>query len=312
VEENLRIWLMQGDPAIRWQVLRDLLDAPSEEYETERARVAREGWGAGLLSRQDALGTWAGGLYSPKWTSTTYTLLTLRHFGLTPDHPKAIRGCEVLLAKGIHHDGGINLFKSIDYSETCVNGMLLALFSYFQVNDESVHSVARYLLGEQMPDGGWNCQRILGATHSSFHTTISVLEGLHEYHGRHPSSGLLEEAMLRGHEFLLAHRLYRSHRTGKIVDPSMTRMNFPPRWHYDFIRALDHLRSANAFLDERMQDAIDLLRKKRKEDGRWPAYRPFSGRMFFSMEQVGQPSRWNTLRGLRVLRWWENFSQEKS
>ena len=176
-------WLLQGDPAIRWQVMRDLQDASREAYEAEQAKVSHEGWGAELLSRQDLSGTWGGGLYAPKWTSTTYTLLTLRHFGLPRDNHQAAIGCRQLMAKGIHHDGGINLFKSLDYSETCVNGMLLALFAYYRIEGDHIHSVAQFLLGEQMPDGGWNCERIHGATHSSFHTTISVLEGLHEYHG---------------------------------------------------------------------------------------------------------------------------------
>ncbi len=312
MDKSILNWLMEGDPAIRWQVQRDLLEAPPEEYEWERSRVAQEGWGVDLLARQDPGGTWAGGLYSPKWTSTTYTLLTLRHFGLPPDHPQAAKGCEVLLAKGLFHDGGINLFKSIEYSETCVNGMLLALFAYFRLSDERLHSIARFLLGEQMPDGGWNCERIHGATHSSFHTTISVLEGLREYGSHHPTSKEIQAAVLRGHEFLLAHRLFRSHRTGKVVDASMTRMNFPPRWHYDFIRALEYFQSVDATYDERMRDAIQLLEKKRRGDESWPAYRPWSGRFFFQMEAAGTPGRWNTLRALRVLRWWEKIARTKS
>ncbi|MFZ5908445.1 MAG: hypothetical protein ACOYYU_00330 [Chloroflexota bacterium] len=305
ISTQITDWLMEGDPAIRWQVLRDLLDAPPEEYEKERGRVAFEGWGADLLSRQDADGKWAGGLYSPKWTSTTYTLLTLRHFGLAHEHPAAQKACAYFLAKGLYHDGGINLFKSLDYSETCVNGMLLALLSYFRSPDERVHNLVGFLLGEQMEDGGWNCERINGATHASFHTTISVLEGLREYASYHPAPATVIDAARRAHEFLLLHRLYKSHRTGKVVDPAMTRMNFPPRWRYDFIRALDYFQAMRAPRDERMDDAIALLRAKRLADGRWPAYRPWAGRMYFEMEKGGQPGRWNTLRALRVLRWWD-------
>ena len=301
-------WLLSGDPAIRWQVMRDLLDFPEEEYEKVRERVALEGWGADLLSRQDANGTWANGLYSPKWTSTTYTLLTLQHFGLPRDHPQVQRACSLFLLKGLNHDGGINLFKSIDYSETCVNGMLLSLLSYFCSSDERVHSVADYLLHEQMRDGGWNCERINGARHGSFHTTISVLEGFREYASIHPAPASLMDAAQRAHTFLLNHHLYKSHRTGAVVNPAMTRMNFPPRWHYDFIRALDYFQSVNAPHDERMGDAIDLLKEKQRKDGRWPAYRPWSGRMYFEMEKAGTPSRWNTLRALRVLKWWESKS----
>jgi hypothetical protein len=311
MDEFTRTWLMQGDPAVRWQVLRDLLDSPEQQYEKERYKVTQAGWGADLLSRQDPGGTWGGGLYSPKWTSTTYSLLTLRHFGLPPGHIQAARACKLLLAKGIHHDGGINLFKSIDYSETCVNGMLLALFSYFRFPDQRVHSLPDFLLREQMADGGWNCERIHGATHSSFHTTISVLEGLHEYQANLAPSGTstsLNDHIARAHEFLLMHRLFRSHRTGEIFDPTMTRMNFPPRWHYDFMRGLEYFQTVNAPRDKRMREAIDLLLKKRRADGRWPAYRPWAGRMFFPLEPARQPSRWNTLRALRILRWWESNS----
>jgi len=338
IQASILNWFMDGDPAIRWQVMRDLLDAPPDVYEPERGKVALQGWGADLLSRQDADGKWAGGIYSPKWNSTTYTLLTLRHYGLPHDHPAAQKACAHFLARGLNHDGGINLFKSIDYSETCVNGMLLALFSYFRYPDERIHSLVGFLLGEQMEDGGWNCERILGATHASFHSTISVLEGLREYCAFYPAPGAALEAVRRAHEFLLFHRLFKSHRTGKAADPAMARMYFPPRWRYDFIRALDYFRlfsqshswgtgtcekcgaplsdssrlgrcHASAIRDERMNDAIALLHEKRMPDGRWRAYRPWAGRMYFEMEKAGKPSRWNTLRGLRVLKWLQDIGQ---
>ena len=310
--QNTIDWLLDGDPAIKWQVMCDLLDSPPGEYQKARAKVEREGWGADLLSRQDASGTWANGLYSPKWTSTTYTLLTLRRLGLPHDNPQAQRACTLFLAKGLNHDGGINFFKGIDYSETCVNGMLLSLLSYFRSPGVRVHSVANYLLREQMEDGGWNCERIKGATHSSFHTTISVLEGFREYAAFHPAPASMMEAIQRAHTFLLAHRLYKSHHTGEIVDPAMTRMYFPPRWRYDFIRALDYFQSADAPRHERMTDAIELLMKKESKEGRWPAYSPWAGRMYFVIEKAGKPSRWNTLRALRVIKWWQGKSKTKT
>ena len=174
-------WLLDGDPAIRWQVRRDLLDEPPEAYEPERARVTTEGWGARLLAVQDPAGTWSNAVYSPKWTSTTYTLLHLRQLGLPTENPQAKQGCDLLLDKGFHCDGGINFFKSYKTSETCITGMTLALLCYFRCADERLHRIAEHLLGQQMADGGWNCERPRGATHGSFHTTISVLEGLHEY-----------------------------------------------------------------------------------------------------------------------------------
>jgi len=299
-------WLLKGDPSIRWQVLRDLLEEPPGIYEKEQAKVKAQGWGGRLLSRQDADGNWGGGVYSPKWISTTYTLLLLRQFGLPQDNPQAQKGCGHFLLKGIYRDGGINLFRSIEYSETCVNGMILTLLSYFRSRDERVHAVAEFLLKEQMPDGGWNCQRVHGATHASFHTTISVLEGMYEYGQAHPKqASTIEKAVRRALEFLLVHHLYRSHRTGKVIDSAMTRMYFPPRWHYDFLRVLDYFQSIRADHDERMKNAIEYLKAKQLPNGRWPAYRRWPGRVFFELEKAGEDSRWNTLRALRVLKWWE-------
>jgi hypothetical protein len=300
-------WLLEGDPAIRWQALRDLLDEPQTTYERERNQVASLGWGAQLLTRQDADGNWGGGLYSPKWKSTTYTLLHLRQLGLPPGNEQALRGCEKFYFRGLEKDGGINLFKSFRHSETCVNGMILSLLSYFRFPDERIHSVAEFLLREQMPDGGWNCERIKGATHASFHTTISVLEGLTEYGSTYPQAlAAVSPALDSGREFLLQHRLYQSHRTGQPADPAMTYMHFPPRWHYDFLRALDYFQTVKAQLDERMQPALELLENKRGQDGRWGLNAPWPGVVFFQMEPAGQPSRWNTLRALRVLKWSEN------
>ena len=302
-------WLLDGDPSIRWQTLRDLLSKEPSVYEAERLHTLTEGWGARLLALQSADGKWGGGIYSPKWTSTTYTLLLLRQLGLPPEHSGALRACEHFFFKGMEKDGGINLFKSFHHSETCVNGMILALLAYFHSPDRRIHNILEFLLKEQMPDGGWNCQRVHGATHASFHTTISVLEGLAEYKRTYPrSASNLEKAERRGHEFLLAHRLYKSHRTGKIVDPAFTRMHFPPRWHYDYLRALDYFQSICAPKDERMTDAIDLLRSKRRDDGLWVMNTPWAGRVQFQMEETGKPSRWNTLRGMRVLRWWNASS----
>jgi len=299
-------WLLEGDPSIRWQVQRDLLNASSTKYESERRKIAKEGWGAKLLALQDSSGTWGGGIYGPKWISTTYTMLTLRLLGLQTNHPQAKRACKVFLDNGIYTDGGINFFSySLKYSETCVTSMILALLAYFRYPDEYIHSIASYLINQQMSDGGWNCESYKGATHSSFHTTLSALEGLYEYEYTYPEKKkAISKVRARGHEFLLAHRLYKSHRTGKVFDPKMTAMPFPPRWKYDFIRALDYFRACDAPRDERMSDAIELLQKKQKKDGLWPMNSGMSGLKYFDLEAAGQPSRWNTLRALRILNWW--------
>jgi hypothetical protein len=298
-------WLLEGDASIRWQVRRDLLDDPPQLAAEERRLVAVSGWGAQLLARQAPDGTWGGGLYSPKWTSTTYTLLLLRDLGLPAGHPQALRGCSLLLERGLYTDGGINLWASFKHSETCVTGMVLSFLASFEFPDERIHILAGHLLAHQLADGGWNCEAHQGATHSSFHTTISVLEGLRTYELFEPRRlEAVRAAQAGGREFLLAHRLYRSHRTGEIVHPDLTRFSFPPRWHYDVLRGLDYFQACRAERDERLQDAIELVEARRKPDGRWLLQNEYKGRQHFRLEQVGQPSRWNTLRALRILRWW--------
>jgi hypothetical protein len=299
-------WLLNGDSAIRWQVMRDLLHADASVYSVERSRIAWEGWGRMLLERQDAQGTWGGGLYGPKWTSATYTLLVLRQLGLDPQNTAARKACMILLDKGHYPDGGINYFKSLKHSETCVTGMILALLAYFGIRDERMKTIARFLIDQQMPDGGWNCESFRGAEHSSFHTTVSVLEGLREYEKQFEDctediTGTRQAAL----EFLMLHRFYRSHTTGQVVDQKMTRFPFPTRWRYDVMRVFDFLCEIDASWDPRMKDAAGLIIRKRKADGTWLLYGRYPGRTFFEMEQPGKPSRWNTLRGLRILQWME-------
>ena len=307
-------WLLKGDPAIRWQTLRDLTEASEWAVMRERRKVSREGWGARLLARQDPEGTWAGGrssdggLYSPKWTSTTYTMLLLRDLGLPPTNRNARKACSLLLEKGLQSDGGINYGIWANWArrgETCVTGMILSILTYFKFKDSRLETVANHLLQQQMPDGGWNCQRPLGATHGSLHTTISVLEGLRNYElrgGRQLPA--VRRAQRRGREFLLRHRLFRSHRTGNIITPIFTRFSFPPRWHYDVLRALDYFQAVNAPREPRLAEAIDIVYNRQCEDGRWLLPSTYKGKVYFELERVGAPSRWNTLRALRVLKWW--------
>jgi hypothetical protein len=299
-------WLMEGDPAVRWQVQRDLLDEPAAVHEAERARVATEGWGARYLTEQDASGTWSQALYSPKWVSTHYTLLTLLRIGLPPDQPQAVQAARILLDRGFLDDHGINFSEGKGvHAETCISGMCLNMFSYFALEDERIHQLAAHMVEQQMHDRGWNCRSYRGDTHSSFHTTASALEGLLAYQRKYGEHGLpIAAAQAAGREFLLQHRLYKSHRSGEVVKDAMTRGPFPPFWQYDFMRALDHFQAAGAERDERAQDAIDLLVSKRDSEGYWPQYRGPSGKYWFQMESVGKPSRWNTLRALRILRWW--------
>lgn len=298
-------WLLKGDPSIRYQTLRDLTNADKEEIKKEQQRISKEGWGAVLLSKQDKEGTWAKSLYSPKWISTTYTLLQLKRMGLDQKNNQAKTGVKLLLDKGLYFDGGINYFKTLNHSETCVTGIVLGLLCYFQIADERINKLADFLFQQQMSDGGWNCQSFEGATHSSFHTTMLALEGLLEYEKWNPI--MSEKCYLmrsKAIEFLLCHKLYKSHRTGKIAKPQFTRFSFPPRWKYDVMKALDYMQEISALKDSRFQDAIDLLIKKRTNEGLWKLNSNHPGKVYFYMEETGKPSRWNTLRALRILKWW--------
>jgi hypothetical protein len=298
-------WLLDGDVAIQWQVLRDLLAANEDVIARQRQKVAREGWGARMLALQDREGTWAGGLYNPKWTSTTYTMLLLRDLGLPPSNQQAQKACSLLLDNGLRPDGGVS-FRQTDRGETCITGIVLSIASYCQHDDDRVDTIADHLLAQQMPDGGWNCQRPYGATHASVHTTISALEGLHLYElYRRRKIREVRLAQRRAREFLPVHRLFRSHRTGTIIKPEFKRFSFPPHWHYDILRALDYFQSVNAPRDPRLAEAIDIVRAHRLPDGRWPLQNNHKGKVHFELERPGAPSRRNTLRALRVLKWWE-------
>lgn len=307
IEENILQWLLDSDPSIRWQVMQNLADYSNNEILSERKKISSEGWGAKIFSLQDSDGKWACSLYSRKWISTTYTLLLLKNFGLLPGNKQAIQTCNILIDEGFYEDGGINYFSSLMHSETCVTGMVLSLLSYFKYEDDRLDKLVGHLVKQQMKDGGWNCRSYNGDTHSSFHTTLSVLEGLREYQKNfNQKKNDVSKSIDKGIEFLLVHKLFRSHRTGKIVDEKMTRFSFPTRWRYDVLRTLDFLQEYNAPKDKRINDAIELVLKRRDKDGRWKLQNRHAGKTFFEMEVVGRPSKWNTMRALRVLKWWTN------
>ncbi len=295
-------WLMEGDPAIRWQAMRDLTDEAPQRIATERALVATSGWGARLLGLQADDGLWAGGDYSPKWTSTTYTLLLLRHLGIDPANPEVRRAAGLVDANVVSGRANQPFFSY--RGETCISGMTLAIGSYFLVAPDKSAQIADWMLDEQLDDGGWNCQTVKGSKVGSFHTTISALEGLAEFRASEGDDAAISAAIGRGHEYLLERRLFRRLSTGEVVNPRWTLFSFPPRWHYDVLRALDHLREAQAAPDSRCDEALALVQEKGGKDGRWPLQNHHRGLEHFAMEEgAGRPSRWNTLRALRVLRW---------
>lgn len=306
VREKTIRWLLEGDPAIRWQTKRDLLDLPKSQYEIDRTQVERNGWGRQLLDRQDPTGTWAGDLYGPKWTSTTYTLLLLRHCGLVTGHPAALQGVRRIWDGARYFGGGLTSAASVDAPEACVTSMYVCLAQYFGFDDERVHIAIDWLLDNQLADGGWNCRTVrFGDRHGSFHTSILALEALAEVARRNPLGRDIDRAIDRGREFFLKHRLYKSHRRGTPAHPAFTKLSFPPRWHYDILRGLDHFASLNSPWDDRYRDAVEVLMVRRRKDGTWPTQNKHSGKVWFDLEQTGRPSRWNTLRALRVLRWSE-------
>ena len=292
-------WLLGGDVAIQFQAHRDLLGAERPDLQ---ARIATEGWGARLLAARRSDGDWGDKYYFPKWRCTHYTLCELRRLALPRDNPLAQESVALALARHRSPDGGLAPWGS-DRSDTCVNGMFLNIAAWFRAPEQELRSVVDCLLDDRMADGGFNCRRRgSGARHSSMHSTISVLEGIQTWidAGYSYRTEALKEAAGACREFLLEHHLFRSHRTGAIIHPHFLRLSYPPRWRYDILRALDHFRAAGVS-DPRLADALEVLRGKRRPDGRWPMQAKHPGAVHFVMEKAGGPGRWNTLRALRVL-----------
>lgn len=302
-------WLMQGDPAIRWQVMRDLLDAPEAEWQAERMKTAKEGWGSAFMSYQAEDGIWGGGVYSPKWVSSTYTLLGLVEIGLPQDQPSARRGVEIILDHFFGLPGDPKFKYHLERLDLCLVGMALELGTYFQLADPRLDALPAFVLQTQMADGGWNCRlgREKGVHHSSFHTTMNVLEGIRQVLeiGGNPLAAELRIAEGRALELLLQHRLFRSSRTGEMISEKFLHFSYPDRWFYNIYRALDYFQRAGAEPDKRLEEAVEILQSKRSKEGTWPVQYRHAGLRYFDMEKTGQPSRWNTLRALRILKWWE-------
>jgi hypothetical protein len=299
-------WLLDSDPAIRWQVMRDLAHEPADVVADERARVATEGWGARLLALQAPDGQWAGRPWSHDWTDTFHVLELLRRFGLDPASEQARRAIALVREHVTWRDPEFvspwadNRFFEGEV-EPCINGNVVATGSYFGVE---VAPLVDRLLGEQLPDGGWNCEVENGATVSSFGTTINVLEGLLEHERAVGGSARVGEARRRGEAYMLERRLFRRKSTGEVIDPSWLEFSFPTWYFYDVLRGLDYLRDSAIKPDERVAEAIGAVESNRDADGPWPLQNVHEGEAHFQMEDgEGKPSRWNTLRALRVLDW---------
>lgn len=329
-------WLLDSDPSVRWQALRDLTGAPAGVVAAERARVATAGCGARLLALRGEDGQWAGGAYFPAqgghpdveppegagapdgqsgsggteapdkgsqpWTATTYSLLQLRDFGVDPESDQMRRTVALVRDNCRWEEGGQPFFDG--EVEPCINGMAVGLGAYF---GQDVDGVVARLIREQLDDGGWNCWAESRAVVSSAATTINVLEGLLAHEQATGGSAESIEARRRGGEYLLERRLFRRKSTGDVIDPAWLEFAYPTRWHYDVLRALDYFRSTGDAPDPRIAEAVGLLRSKRRPDGTWLLENTHPGATHFELEDGdGRPSRWNTLRALRVLRWYDN------
>ena len=299
-------WLLDSDRAIRWQVMHDLAHEPAEVVAAERSRVATEGWGAKLLSLQGPDGQWGGRAWSQDWTDTFHTLELLRRFGLDPESEQARRAVGLVREHITWRDPAFetpwadNPFFEGEV-EPCINGNTVATGSYFGVD---MTPLVDRLLGEQLPDGGWNCEVENGATVSSFGTTINVLEGLLEHERAIGGSAEVRAARRRGDEYMLDRRLFRRKSTGDVIDPTWLQFSFPHWYFYDVLRGLDYLRDAGDPPDERLAEAIDVVEGNRDPDGRWPLQNVHAGATYFEIDEgEGKPSRWNTLRAMRVVDW---------
>ena len=306
-------WLLDSDPSVRWQVIRDLTGAPADEVAAERARAAREGAVARLLALQGADGSWGGAAWNRGWSSTMHVLMLLRDLGLDPASDQALRAVGLVRDRvtwqgcGPQECDGNPFFAG--EVEPCINGQVAAAGAYF---GQDVQGIVDRLLAEQLPDGGWNCEAANGSTRSSFNTTICVLEALLEHDRAGGGTPEVTAARLRGQEYLLERRLFRRRSTGEAIErdrkggAAWTRFAFPTWWHYDVLRGLEYLRAAGVVPDERVAEAIELVVSKRDGDGRWPLEVRYPGVMPIEIDEgEGRPSRWNTLRALRVLRWHE-------
>jgi hypothetical protein len=305
-------WLLDSDPSIRWQVMRDLTHEPDAVVAAERSRIATEGWGAQLLALQAPDGLWAGSAFSQDRTDTFHVTELLRRLGLDPRSDEAKRAVGLVREHVTWGDGAEweNEWANDGFFEgevePCINGNVVSTGSYFGVD---MTPLVERLLREQLADGGWNCEVENGATVSSFGTTINVLGGLLEHERAIGGSDLVAEARRRGEEYMLERRLFRRKSTGELIDPSWLQFSFPTWWHYDVLRGLDYLREVGGKPDERAAEAIGVVEGHRDPEGRWPLQHIHEGEMPIQMDDgEGKPSRWNTLRALRVLDWFETGS----
>ncbi|PKL09030.1 MAG: hypothetical protein CVV51_05805 [Spirochaetae bacterium HGW-Spirochaetae-7] len=313
MRDDIVRWLLEdADPSLEYQTRRDLVGQPAVELSALRRDIGSRGWTRALLDRRGPDGHWGNGAYNPKWTCTHYVLYELAQLELPPGDPRCAESARLLLSYPRGRDGGVNYAKTVDYSDVCVNGMLLGIAARFIVGDggagartpdeAAIDDLVDYLLSKRMDDGGWNCAYYQGGTRSSLHTTIAVVEGLLSFidSGRSHRATEVRSAVGSAVEFILRHRLCRSERTGEVIADEFFKFPFPVRWKYDILRCLDLFRRHGIPYDPGMDEALDRLATARGRDGRWKAASQ-AGATYLVVEANGKPGKWNTLRALRVL-----------
>jgi hypothetical protein len=304
-EEQIISWLLDSDPAIRWQVMKDIQDAEESIYSQERQKLDKEGWCAKLLRLQDKDGLWNASLYNGKWISTTYTLYLLKILGLCPFNDQALAACDQLLNQGVYKQREIRFSRTQEFQDLGVSGLILSMCCYFGYHQESMHGIAECLANQQCKASNWLPNDAEASVAYAFETTLIVLEALLQYRNRYltPNRSLVN-AEAKGQEYLLKHNLYLH--DGKAIKSKWASFSFPPYWFYDVLTMLEYFRNFRKNKDERIQAGIDLVVKKRNKEGTWNLGSKHSGKTYFDMERVREPSRWNTLRAMRVLNWWKN------
>jgi hypothetical protein len=300
--EDVIKWLMEGDSSIQFQTKRDLIGATDSELTNLQSKITEEGWGRRLLDLRDKeTDTWGNGIYSPKWISTHYTLLQLKDMGTPSANPYYIESSKLLLNRMWFKNG---LVAKNRYQDLCITAMLISICCYCKIQSENINQIVDYILDKQYSDGGWNCSWDKGDAHSSVHTTLTVLEAFRDYEvsGYTYRIEEMKIAIPKAWEFLLRKHLFRSERTGEVIHNTMLMLSYPCRWKYDILRCLDYFQSVGKSYDSRMDEALDIIISKKRNDNLWPVQHKHVGLVHFDMEKTGQASRWNTLRVLRVLK----------
>jgi len=295
-------WLLTVDSSIRWQVMNDLLDIDKTSVNKEREKVSKAGWGKILLEKQDDDCKWANSLYSPKWISTTYSLYILKELGILQNE-QTQKGCEQLFENGIFNNEEIRLSRNRLLRDNAITGLVLGILSYFNYKDERLHSIAQFLSKNQNGNGTWHYDNKEGADKYAFETTLLILKGLFDYQKYIPNSLNLNQSIEKAQNFLLSYNLFLDKSSKKPIKKDWLLFSYPNYWHYDILTTLDYFREID-FKSESLIDAIEFIQKKQNKDGTWNLQNKHKGLTYFEMEEVGKPSRWNTLRALRILKWW--------